>query len=125
MRAVLRGKIYKPTHEKGGFSDEIAPLIGTDVFGNRYYEDFTHLEAKAQTKAIEAYITKDRFAGFDLSKPCAMRLHLIKLAKDRYHFIWTNHHILLDGWCNPILLTELVARYGALTKGKKPVIYSI
>lgn len=52
MRAVLRGKIYKPTHEKGGFSDEVAPLIGTDVFGNRYYEDFTHL-GKNQRRWVE------------------------------------------------------------------------
>ena len=43
MGAVLRGKIYKPTHEKAGFSDEVVPLVGTDTFGNRYYEDFTHL----------------------------------------------------------------------------------
>ena len=43
MRALLRGKIYKPTHEKGGFSDEVVPLVGIDEFGNRYYEDFTHL----------------------------------------------------------------------------------
>jgi hypothetical protein len=30
MRAVLRGKIYKPTHEKAGFTDEVAPIVGTD-----------------------------------------------------------------------------------------------
>ena len=41
MGAVLRGKVIKPTHEKGGFQSEIAPLVGTDEFGNRYYEDFT------------------------------------------------------------------------------------
>mmetsp|Transcript_32400 Transcript_32400/g.49564 ORF Transcript_32400/g.49564 Transcript_32400/m.49564 type:complete len:189 (+) Transcript_32400:8-574(+) len=43
MRAMLRGKIYKITHEKGGFGDEVVPLVGIDEFGNRYYEDFTHL----------------------------------------------------------------------------------
>ena len=40
MRAVLRGKPYKLTHEKAGFQDEAVPLVGTDEFGNRYYEDF-------------------------------------------------------------------------------------
>ena len=43
MRALLRGKVYKITHEKGGFNDEVVPLVGTDEFGNRYYEDFTNL----------------------------------------------------------------------------------
>ena len=40
MRAVLRGKPYRPTHEKAGFQSEVVPLVGTDEFGNRYYEDF-------------------------------------------------------------------------------------
>ena len=54
-----------------------------------------------------------------------MRLHLIKLSDTKYHFIWTNHHILLDGWCNPILFGELANRYDAITKGKKPVISQV
>lgn len=41
-RALLRGKIYKPTHEKGGYEEELVRLVGTDEFGNRYYEDFSH-----------------------------------------------------------------------------------
>ena len=40
MRAILRGKPYRLTHEKAGFGDELAPLVGTDEFGNRYYEEF-------------------------------------------------------------------------------------
>jgi len=40
---ILRGKINKPTLEKSGFSDKVVTLVGTDEFGNMYYEDFTHL----------------------------------------------------------------------------------
>ena len=36
MRTVLRGKPYKPTHEKGGYDEEVVRLVGTDEFGNRY-----------------------------------------------------------------------------------------
>ncbi len=42
MRTILRGKMYKMTHEKAGFNDEVVPLVGTDCYGNRYYEDFGH-----------------------------------------------------------------------------------
>jgi 3'-phosphoadenosine 5'-phosphosulfate (PAPS) 3'-phosphatase len=41
---ILRGKINKPTHEKGGFSVIVVPIDGTDEFENRYNEDFTHLD---------------------------------------------------------------------------------
>ena len=60
--------------------------------------DFSKLSEKDQDKKLKDYLVKDRFAGFDLSKPCVMRLHLIKLSDTKYHFIFTNHHILLDGW---------------------------
>ena len=52
MRAVLRGKPYRPTHEKAGFTDEVAPLVGMDEFGNRYYEDFT-AKNKNQRRWVE------------------------------------------------------------------------
>ncbi len=43
MRTLIRGRPMKFTHEKGGYGEELAKLVGTDEFGNRYYEDFTHL----------------------------------------------------------------------------------
>ena len=52
MRAVLRGKPYRPTHEKAGFGDELAPLVGIDENGNRYYEDFNH-KNKNQRRFVE------------------------------------------------------------------------
>lgn len=42
MRAILRGKPYKYAHEKAGYEEEVVRCAGTDEFGNRYYEDFTH-----------------------------------------------------------------------------------
>ena len=52
MRAILRGKPYRPTHEKAGFGDELAPLVGVDEYGNRYYEDFNH-KNKNQRRFVE------------------------------------------------------------------------
>ena len=52
MRAIIRGRPYRPTHEKAGFGDELAPLVGTDEYGNRYYEDFNH-KNKNQRRFVE------------------------------------------------------------------------
>jgi NADH:ubiquinone oxidoreductase subunit len=41
MRALLRGKPLKYSHEKAGWN-EVVRLVGSDEFGNRYYEDFDH-----------------------------------------------------------------------------------
>merc|ERR1712156_351696 len=39
MKAIARGIPRRPTHEKAGFGDELAAHVGTDEFGNKYYED--------------------------------------------------------------------------------------
>jgi len=42
VRTLLRGKPYKMTHEKGGYGEDLVRCVGTDEYGNRYYEDFEH-----------------------------------------------------------------------------------
>ncbi|MGH3580820.1 MAG: condensation domain-containing protein, partial [Mycobacterium sp.] len=53
----------------------------------------------------------ERAAVCDLGDQPAFRAALIRLAPDRYRFILTNHHIVLDGWSMPILLGEIFAGY--------------
>ncbi len=54
MRTLLRGKTYKQTHDKGGYGEEVARLVGSDEFGNRYYEDFAkELHNKNQRRWVE------------------------------------------------------------------------
>ncbi|MDP4196834.1 MAG: amino acid adenylation domain-containing protein, partial [Bacteroidota bacterium] len=52
--------------------------------------------------------------GFDYLKAPLFRIKLIKLEEEKYQFIWTYHHILLDGWSVPLLLQEIFAAYESL-----------
>ncbi|GLW66144.1 hypothetical protein Arub01_43880 [Actinomadura rubrobrunea] len=65
-----------------------------------------HREAEARALA-EA----ERLRPFDLARPPLLRFLLIRLAPDRHRLVFTNHHILLDGWSTPVLQTELFALY--------------
>ncbi|MEV5576185.1 amino acid adenylation domain-containing protein [Spirillospora sp. NPDC052269] len=58
---------------------------------------------------------RERARPFDLAKPPLLRFVLVRMADDRHRLIFTNHHILLDGWSTPILQTELFTLY--LTRG--------
>ncbi|TDE25169.1 amino acid adenylation domain-containing protein [Actinomadura sp. 6K520] len=57
----------------------------------------------------------ERARPFDMTKPPLLRFLLIKLADGLHRMVFTNHHILLDGWSTPVLQTELFALY--LAKG--------
>src|ERR1044072_4943400 len=48
-----------------------------------------------------------------------MRFTLIRLGEKDYKFVWTYHHILMDGWCGPLLMKEVFACYEAYNSGKE------
>lgn len=81
-------------------------------------EDLSQLEFIEQQENIETYLEGEREKGFEISQAPLMRLTLLQLAKEKYKFIWTHHHLLLDGWSSSLLLQELFAGYQALSQGK-------
>ena len=81
-------------------------------------EDWRDLPPARRAGELDAYIRRDRLAGFDLRRTGPVRFHLLRIADDEYRFIWCFHHILIDGWCSSVLLDELNLRYAALTGGK-------
>ncbi|CPS34678.1 non-ribosomal peptide synthetase [Mycobacteroides abscessus] len=60
---------------------------------------------------IEKICAAERRAVCDLAEQPAFRAVLIRVADNRYRFVLTNHHIVLDGWSMPILMQEIFAGY--------------
>ena len=63
----------------------------------------------------ESFKERDRDEGFDLGRISQMRLSVIRLNEHLHEFVWTHHHILMDGWCGSILINEFYAIYLSLT----------
>src|SRR5690606_2077885 len=61
-------------------------------------EDWSDLSPAEQRAAIERVRAEDIAAGFDLTRAPLCRFVLARLAHDRYFFLWSHHHLLLDGW---------------------------
>jgi amino acid adenylation domain-containing protein len=81
--------------------------------------DWQEIPATEQQQKLEFFLQADREQGFDLKQTPPMRLTLIRLSEDSYRFIWSHHHILLDGWSNPILLKEIFDYYSAFCRGEE------
>ncbi|MGG1696739.1 non-ribosomal peptide synthetase [Bacillus zhangzhouensis] len=76
--------------------------------------DMQDLSEDEQLVRIEAFKQKDQLRGFDLSKDSLMRASVFKTGPASYRWIWSYHHILLDGWCFGLVVQELFAIYHAL-----------
>ncbi|WP_446731274.1 amino acid adenylation domain-containing protein [Pseudomonas sp. S11A4] len=61
--------------------------------------------------ALQALAAEERAQGLDLRAAPLMRLVLVRTAADRHHLIYTNHHILMDGWSSAQLLGEVLQHY--------------
>ncbi|MCY8578540.1 amino acid adenylation domain-containing protein, partial [Bacillus haynesii] len=80
--------------------------------------DLTGENRTRQHRFIETYLKEDQEKGFDLSSEALMRVCLIRMNDESFRLIWSHHHILLDGWCLGIVLSELFSIYGKIIKGE-------
>ncbi|MCH9648634.1 MAG: amino acid adenylation domain-containing protein, partial [Deltaproteobacteria bacterium] len=78
------------------------------------------LGEEARQEKLQRFLEEDRHRGFDLGKPPLIRLTLIRCGEASYRFVWTYHHLLLDGWSLPLLLRELFSFYEAFLEGREP-----
>jgi amino acid adenylation domain-containing protein/non-ribosomal peptide synthase protein (TIGR01720 family) len=74
--------------------------------------DWQNVDPAEQAVKLEEFLQCDRDQGFDLQQAPLMRCTLIQLSATQYRFVWSHHHLLMDGWSNGILLREVLALYG-------------
>ncbi|AJS58360.1 non-ribosomal peptide synthetase [Paenibacillus sp. IHBB 10380] len=86
---------------------------------NVHYEDIRELAEKEKEARVQEYESRDREMGFDLRKDLLMRLSVIQTGEDTYRVIWSYHHIIMDGWCNGIVLGDLFKYYVQLKSGQR------
>jgi amino acid adenylation domain-containing protein/non-ribosomal peptide synthase protein (TIGR01720 family) len=85
-------------------------------------EDWQHLSEEECQQQLETLLEQERHQGFEFNCAPLMRLHLIRETADSYRLLWHHHHILMDGWCLPIVFTELFTAYTTLRQGRSPAL---
>ena len=79
--------------------------------------DWREQTESEQQEQLSALLAADQQRGFQLTKAPLMRLTLVRLSEQRHQLIWNHHHLLLDGWCLPLLLKDVFALYEGLRQG--------
>lgn len=70
-----------------------------------------------EVACAEAAKEADLRRGFDLQKDSMIRLSIIRLEKERYFFMFSSHHIIMDGWCMSMIFGDFLSYYQALLNG--------
>ncbi|GAB2198755.1 amino acid adenylation domain-containing protein [Sessilibacter sp. MAH4] len=93
--------------------------------------DWQHLNETNQREALDELLKSERETGFEFTKAPLMRVKLIKLSSNKYQFLRSYHHILMDAWCFSLIMMDFLSAYRDIISGRvntptihKPVPYS-
>lgn len=76
--------------------------------------DLQGMNPRLQESMIKDSLRKERSRGFTLTQAPLVRLTVFRLSDNQWELVWSNHHLILDGWSLPILLKEVFLFYAAL-----------
>ena len=81
--------------------------------------DWREVHEDEQQRRLGEYLRADRYRDFDLTKAPLMRFALIRLANTSHQFVWSFHHLLLDGWSIAALNQEVLGHYQAIRENQQ------
>ncbi|MEV5243640.1 condensation domain-containing protein, partial [Streptomyces cinnamoneus] len=117
MKRAIATLLERHANLRAGFRSrkdgEPVQVIAEQVDVPWFEVDLSGLPEADREDALILLAAEDQTRRFDLTAPPLLRFTLVTMGPERYRFLVTNHHILLDGWSTPILLGELFALYGA------------
>lgn len=75
------------------------------------FYDWSALSTHDQEEQFEQLKKDDRKKGFDLSDAPLLRVALIRIDAQNHKLLWSNHHIIFDGWSIPIIFKDVFTFY--------------
>lgn len=70
-------------------------------------------EVQLSAEAYEMFLAEERSVPFDTATPPLLRMTLVRVGAERTELVLTAHHVLFDGWSEPILLHDLLCLYAS------------
>ena len=102
--------------------DEPVQLVYRRVRLRWSEEDWRGLPEEEREARFQALVEEEQALGFDLTRPPLMRFSLLRVEDDAWRFLWTHHHLLLDGWSLPMVVQEVFRAYAALVRREEPAL---
>jgi amino acid adenylation domain-containing protein len=116
-RVVARHPALRTAFDWESMDEPVQVVLGDPPLPFEHL-DWSGLDAGEQRRRLQQTLAADRGRGFDLAVAPLVRLALIRLGERRFRFLWSHHHLILDGWSMPLLFHELFRLYEAEIAGR-------
>ena len=82
-------------------------------------EDWRGLSSIEQQERLDTYLAADSRRGFQLNKAPLLRLALFQFDDNSHHLVLSQHHIIVDGWSQALVVNEAFKLYEGYCEGRE------
>jgi len=118
-RIVDRHDILRTSFDLTGFGEPLQ-LVHRSATVHPARTDLCHLPAPDQEAELAAWHAREENVPYDWASPPLSRFHIHVLGEREFLFSMSFHDVLLDGWSEASLMTELLSDYWAIKNGREP-----
>ena len=115
LKRALNALIRRHANLRSAFRNEglqrPVQVIVRDVEVPWQEEDLSALDGERQETRRMELLAAELAQRFEPSEAPLLRFTLLRVGPKRHVLVFTNHHLLLDGWSFPVLLGEFFALY--------------
>ena len=117
-RLIERHPALRTTFGIGRYSEplQIVHRQGVQPLG---IGDLRDLGEAEQEERLAEWMREELERGFDLAKLPLMRYQVFMRGENRFQFIVSFHHAIIDGWSDATMLTELAVSVARLGRGEE------
>lgn len=87
------------------------------------YEDLSSMDERVAASRVEAHLIRCRQVNFDEGP--LFSLTVFKQSSSRFIFVWSFHHILMDGWSAMLLCNDFHDLYRFISEDKLPQLNEV
>jgi amino acid adenylation domain-containing protein len=82
--------------------------------------DISPLSTSERKSVLEEVLLQDSLHVFNLIDGPLFKATLLKFDGQDYYFVFTGHHLIIDGWSIGVIMQELGIFYSSFVQGKEP-----
>ena len=111
-------QVFRTTFKYEDVEEPQQIILKKKIF-NVGYTDLTSYPKAEREEKVKKFIFDDRLEGADFKNGILMKVHIFKVDRNTFRFVWGCHHILLDGWCMALIVKELFEIYESYETGNE------
>ncbi|KJK28174.1 condensation domain-containing protein, partial [Paenibacillus polymyxa] len=116
---VGRHQIFR-TNFYSGWNEQPLQVVYRHKAAGFRFEDIRSMGQEEQDAYLADFAERDKAEGFHFSSGELMRVSILRTGEESYRFVWSFHHILMDGWCLFLVVGEAFHTYFAILEDRKP-----